>query len=77
MLDRVPNRPNRLFGTAALVRVTLDVIAAYRLAHPDAPQVLIGDLSRRGGGEIDEHASHENGLDIDVYSRLDVALFAP
>jgi Penicillin-insensitive murein endopeptidase len=78
VLDRVPNRPNRLFGTDGLVRVTLDVIAAYRLAHPDAPQVLIGDLSRRGGGEIDEHASHENGLDIDVYyPRLDGHLRPP
>jgi hypothetical protein len=71
-LDRVPNRPNRLFATNELVRMTLEVIAAYQLAHPDAPRVLIGDLSRRGGGEIDQHASHENGLDIDVYyPRLD------
>ncbi len=65
--DRAPNRVNRLYGTDALVRVTLGVIASYRLAHPDAPKVVIGDLSRRGGGEIDEHASHENGLDVDVY----------
>jgi len=65
--DRVPNRANRLYGTDELVRLAVDVIAAYRLAHPDAPRVVIGDLSRRGGGEIDEHASHENGLDLDVY----------
>ena len=65
--DRVPNRANRLYGTDELVRMALDVIAAYRLAHPNAPRVVVGDLSRRGGGEIDEHASHENGLDLDVY----------
>jgi hypothetical protein len=65
--DRVPNRAGRLYGTDELVRMTLDVIAAYRLAHPNAPRVVVGDLSRRGGGEIDEHASHENGLDLDVY----------
>jgi hypothetical protein len=65
--DEVPNRANRLFGTDELVRITLDVIASYRLAHPNAPRVVVGDLSHRGGGEIDEHASHENGLDLDVY----------
>ena len=67
VLDRVPNRPGRLFGTDAVVRVTLEVIAAYRLAHPHAPPVLVGDISRRVGGELDLHVSHENGLDIDVY----------
>lgn len=65
--DRVPNRANRLYGTDGLVRLAVDVIAAYRLTHPDAPRVVVGDLSLRGGGEIDEHASHENGLDLDVY----------
>jgi hypothetical protein len=65
--DRVPNRAVRLYGTDELVRMALDVIAAYRLAHPNASRVVIGDLSLRGGGEIDEHASHENGLDLDVY----------
>jgi hypothetical protein len=66
-LNRVPNRPNRLYGTDRLVRMVLDVIGAYRVAHPNAPRVVIGDLSRRQGGEIDEHVSHENGLDVDVY----------
>jgi hypothetical protein len=67
VLDRVPNRANRLYGTDALVRMVLDVIAGYRAAHPAAPKVVVGDLSRVGGGEIDEHVSHENGLDVDVY----------
>ena len=66
-LNRVPNRANRLYGTDRLVRMVLDVLTAYRAANPGAPRVVIGDLSRRGGGEIDEHASHENGLDVDVY----------
>jgi hypothetical protein len=65
--DRVPNRANRLYGTDALVRMLLDVIADYRAAHPAAPKVVVGDLSRSGGGDIDEHVSHENGLDVDVY----------
>jgi hypothetical protein len=67
VLDRHPNRANRLHGTDRLVRVLLNVIAEYRAAHPHAAPLVIGDLSLRGGGEIDDHASHENGLDADVY----------
>ena len=28
---------------------------------------MIGDISRYGGGPLDEHVSHQNGLDVDVY----------
>lgn len=72
VLDRVPNRASRLYGTDALVRLVLGVIGEYRVGHPDAPPVVVGDLSRRRGGDIDEHVSHENGLDVDIYyPRLD------
>jgi murein endopeptidase len=71
-LDRSPNRASRLYGTDFLMRSLLQVIEDYRAAHPNAPRVVVGDLSRRGGGPIDEHVSHENGLDVDVYyPRLD------
>jgi murein endopeptidase len=43
------------------------VIAAYRAAHPNAPRVVVGDISRPDGGRMDEHVSHQNGLDVDVY----------
>jgi murein endopeptidase len=57
----------RLYGTDRLVQTLLAVVSAYHATHPDAPPLVIGDLSRRGGGPIDEHVSHENGLDVDVY----------
>jgi len=68
-----PNRSWRRWGTDTLVRTTLDVLAEYRAAHPDAPRVGIGDLSRPRGGTFDArfgglgHASHQNGLDVDIY----------
>ena len=40
---------------------------AYRAAHPHAPRVVVGDISRDGGGRMDDHVSHQNGLDVDVY----------
>jgi murein endopeptidase len=73
VLRRSPNRRWRRWGTARLVRVLLDVARAYRRAHPRAPRVAIGDLSRPRGGDFGPrfgpigHASHQNGLDADVY----------
>jgi hypothetical protein len=68
-----PNRGWRRYGTDRLVRVVLDVLSDFRAAHPDAPRVGLGDLSRRAGGDFGPrfgppgHASHQNGLDVDVY----------
>ena len=73
VLKQIPNRPERRWGTAKLLRTIRTVLAGYHLAHPRATQVLIGDLSRPHGGVFDQrfgglgHASHQNGLDADIY----------
>lgn len=70
---RSPSPYWRRYGTDGLVRITLRVIAGYAKAHPDAPRVGIGDLSRPRGGDFGPqfggpgHVSHQNGLDVDVY----------
>jgi murein endopeptidase len=73
-----PNRPWRRWGTDRLVRTVLDVLAAHRAAHPEAPRVGVADLSRPHGGRFGRnfgglgHASHQNGLDVDIlYPRID------
>jgi murein endopeptidase len=73
LLQRSPSRAWRRWGTARLVRVVLDVVRAYAHAHPNAPRLAIGDLSRPRGGHFGpKHVSHQNGLDVDVYyPRLD------
>ena len=65
--NRVPNRDFRRYGSRKLVRLILRVAADYRAAHPGAPRLVIGDLSRIGGGPLDDHVSHQNGLDVDIY----------
>ncbi len=76
--DSVPNLPHRLYGNESTIRTILSVIGAYRTAHADAPRVVVGDISLRAGGRMDEHVSHQNGLDVDVYyPRLDRHLSAP
>jgi murein endopeptidase len=73
-----PNRPWRRWGTDRLVATLLRVIGEYRAANPAAPRVGVADLSRPHGGHFGEefgglgHASHQNGLDVDVlYPRVD------
>jgi murein endopeptidase len=79
-----PNRGWRRHGTDRLVRVVLRVVREYDAAHPLAPRVGIGDLSRPRGGDfgprfgLPGHVSHQNGLDVDVYyPRLDGRERAP
>lgn len=73
-----PNRDWRRVGTDRLVRTLLTVAASYRRANPGAPRVVISDLSLPEGGRFGPeygglgHASHQNGLDVDVaYPRAD------
>ena len=79
-----PNRGWRRWGTDHLLHVFLRVAHEFRSVHRAAPRLVVGDLSRPGGGDFGPefggvgHASHQNGLDIDVYyPRLDRRLRAP
>lgn len=62
-----PGGPLRRWGTAMLVRQVLSLTAWWADAHPDAPRLGVGDLSLKGGGPFEsDHASHQNGLDVDI-----------
>ena len=73
VLKQTPNRGWRRWGTRKLIDTTEIVLRQYRDAHPDAPRVLVGDISRRHGGWFGArygglgHVSHQTGLDVDVY----------
>ena len=84
VLDRSPNRPDRRWGTDRLLAFLVGVLRDYRLSNPGAPPLLVGDLSRPFGGPFGSdygglgHASHQNGLDVDViYPRADRRLLPP
>jgi murein endopeptidase len=79
VLRRQPDRDWRRWGTDDLVRTTLRVLRRFARRHPGTPRVGVGDLSLPHGGYFGPevgggigHATHQNGLDIDVYyPRLD------
>ncbi|HSJ18736.1 MAG TPA: penicillin-insensitive murein endopeptidase [Solirubrobacterales bacterium] len=68
-----PNRGWRRWGTDRLVRTVLRVLRELAAAHPRAPRIGIGDISRPRGGDfgprygLPGHASHQSGLDVDLY----------
>ncbi|HEX6022248.1 MAG TPA: penicillin-insensitive murein endopeptidase [Solirubrobacter sp.] len=77
------NRLDRRYATDRLIRTILRVARQYRAAHSGAPRIVVGDLSRPGGGSFGArfgslrefgtrapsggHDSHQNGLDADIY----------
>jgi murein endopeptidase len=74
VLKRQPDRDWRRWGTDDLVRTTLRVLRRFARLHPHAPRVGVGDLSLRHGGYFGPevgggigHATHQNGLNVDVY----------
>lgn len=79
VLKRRPDRDWRRWGTDELVRTTLRVLRRFERRNPGAPPVGVGDLSLPEGGYFGPevgggigHATHQNGLDVDVYyPRLD------
>ncbi len=78
IFNRIPNREWRRYGTDRLIRTVLTVIHQFRTEHDSAQRVGIMDLSRTHGGRFGReygglgHASHQNGLDIDIlYPRKD------
>lgn len=67
----VVGRPERAWGTRLAVYHINRVMALYRRRFPRAAPVIILDLSRRGGGVLDNHNSHVDGRDVDIPLVLD------
>lgn len=62
----VVRNSERTYLTAESAEHLLSAFDAFRRADPDAPRVGIGDGSRRRGGRIDQHHSHQSGRDVDI-----------
>jgi hypothetical protein len=69
---RSPNAADRRVGTDREIELIERIAGLWHADHPDRP-LLIGDLSRPTGGPFGPlfggpgHASHQNGLDVDVF----------
>jgi peptidoglycan hydrolase-like protein with peptidoglycan-binding domain len=53
------------FGRAATIRHIQELGELWFAKHPSRP-IAIGDVSRKGGGPFPPHATHKDGLDVDM-----------
>jgi murein endopeptidase len=79
-----PSPQWRRWGTQKLVLTVSCVLAAYGARHPELARIGVADLSLPRGGPFGRrygglgHASHQNGLDVDVlYPRTDLCECPP
>jgi murein endopeptidase len=54
------------YGTPETVRSIQSAVAEVLRSFPDSRPLFVGDLSRRGGGYLRPHRSHQTGVDADL-----------
>ena len=59
-------RRAHVYGTNETVTYLIRCIGEYRRKNPDGPDVVLGNISRKGGGHLDPHKSHQSGRDVDI-----------
>ncbi|QDG54425.1 LysM peptidoglycan-binding domain-containing protein [Persicimonas caeni] len=67
---------SRAYGTKRTIQLLRAAAADVKARWPDAPEMVVGDLSYKRGGRIRGHSSHQSGRDADVsyYYRGNVQL---
>jgi LysM repeat protein len=67
---------SRAYGTRRTIQMLRAAAADVQARWPDAPEVVVGDLSYKRGGRMRPHKSHQSGRDADVsfYYRGNVQL---
>ena len=59
-------RPERGWGKPLMVETIRAAARAVQRSAPTRSHLVVGDLSKRGGGCLPPHKSHRGGLDIDI-----------
>lgn len=59
-------RKHLAFGTIRTIALLNKVVAKYKRSYRKGPKVVVGDISRHGGGRLGRHLSHRGGRDVDV-----------
>jgi murein endopeptidase len=58
--------PDHAWGRTSVIWRLTEVLFRYNTTYPDAPPVLVKDISRRHGGRLPPHVSHRSGRDVDI-----------
>lgn len=58
--------PGKAYGVKELVDLLEMAAEEMRLAYPKTAPLVVGHLSKKGGGCLSPHKSHQSGRDVDV-----------
>lgn len=59
-------RTELAYGTRRVVRLLKAAAADVQARWPETPNLVLGDISKRHGGRLKRHNSHQSGRDADV-----------
>ncbi len=59
-------RTKDTFTVPDVPRALRKIAKVIREKHPGGPDMMIGDISKRGGGRFPPHHSHRSGRDVDL-----------
>ncbi|MCA9659732.1 MAG: penicillin-insensitive murein endopeptidase [Myxococcales bacterium] len=59
-------RPYLAYGTPRTIKAIQAAISRYKQRKPAGPKVHVGDISKKGGGPLKPHRSHQKGVDVDI-----------
>ena len=57
---------HHVYGTPETIAALHYAVARVHKLFPGAHDLVVGDLSRKGGGRLPPHVSHQSGRDVDI-----------
>jgi peptidoglycan hydrolase-like protein with peptidoglycan-binding domain len=58
---------SRQYGVRQTIQALLSIGRRWAAAHPNGPEIGVGDISFQGGGVMKPHVSHQKGIDADIW----------
>ena len=58
--------PWRAYSAQATIDGLIEAVEQVEALYPGTPALTVGDISRKGGGRLSPHMSHQIGLDVDI-----------
>ncbi|MCA9520808.1 MAG: penicillin-insensitive murein endopeptidase [Myxococcales bacterium] len=62
----IVRNPEKSYGTNKTISHIIHCVRMIKRRFRRAPKVVIGNLSRKGGGRLRPHKSHQSGRDVDI-----------
>lgn len=59
-------KPDERYGSSHAIGLLQGSIARFRRAHSYSGEIVIGSISKRKGGRLRGHKSHQSGRDVDI-----------